>query len=38
MSGYSIHLVYAVSFATTDAMQYTSSEINVHMNYNANYT
>ena len=32
MSRYCIHLIYAVSFAMTDAMQYTSSETDVHMN------
>ena len=37
MSRYHIHLIYAVSFATTDAMQYASSDTNVHMNYSANY-
>ena len=38
MLRYHIHLIYAVTFATTDAMQYTSSETNVHMNYSANCT
>ena len=36
MSKYCIHLIYAVSFVMTNAMQYTSSETNMHMNKGAN--
>ena len=32
MSKYHTYLIYAVSFVTTNAMQHTSSETNVHMN------